>query len=154
MEDTKKSLKTLVVEDVHFIGLIIQRVVAPYGMCDMASTGMEAIDKFTQAFFYNDPYNLICLDILLPGMDGFEVLHSIRKFEDEINLPQDLRVKVIVISTFNDQNTVTRARRAGCDRYISKPFSMKKVLEEIQSLGLIDNLAEENPAAHSNEASE
>jgi two-component system chemotaxis response regulator CheY len=143
MDEVEKKIKALVVEDVHFIGLIIQRVIAPYGECDMAQTGMEAIDKFTQAFLYHNPYNLICLDILLPGMDGFEVLHSIRKFEDEINLSPESRVKVIMISTFNDQSTVRRARTAGCDRYIAKPFSMKKILEEIQSLGLIETEEEQ-----------
>lgn len=137
-ENITKPLKALIVEDVHFIGLILQRVITPYGFCEFAASGIEAVEKYTRAFTENDPFNLICLDILLPEMDGFEVLRSIRHFEDGIGLPQDLKVKIIVISTFNDKNTVSKARRAGCDRYISKPFSMKKVLEEIQLLGLIN----------------
>lgn len=74
----------------------------------------------------------------MPEIDGFEVLRSIRQFEDDFNLERHKRVKIVVISTFNDRKTVTKARKAGCNSYIAKPFNKDKVLKTIEGLGLIE----------------
>lgn len=130
-------MKTLIVEDVHFLALILERIINPFGPVDFAPNGRKAIDLCSKAFAKNEPYDLICLDLLLPEVDGFEVLYHIRHFEDSFNIPKDDRTKIIVISTFNDSKTVTRASRAGCDGYIAKPFRKDKILEELQIHGLI-----------------
>lgn len=130
-------MRTLIVEDVHFLALILQRIIEPYSKSDFAHNGTVAIEKYTKAFTKGSAYDLICLDLLLPEMDGFEVLRSVRQFEDEFNLPPEKRTKVIVVSTFNDQKTVAKAHAAGCDSYISKPFRKYMVLKTIEKLGLI-----------------
>ena len=137
-------MKTLIVEDVHFLALILERIIVPFGPVDFASNGRIAIDLYSKAFTKNDPYDLVCLDLLLPEVDGFEVLYHIRHFEDSFNLPEEGRIKIIVISTFNDSKTVTRARKAGCDGYIAKPFRKDKIIEELRAQGLIPS-AEDDP---------
>lgn len=131
-------MRTLIVEDVHFLALILERILEPYSKIDYAQNGGIAIEKYTKAFTKGRAYDLICLDLLLPEIDGFEVLRSIRQFEDDFNLPPEKRAKVVVISTFNDRKTVTKARKAGCDSYIAKPFSKDKVLKTIEQIGLIE----------------
>ncbi len=133
----ENKIKVLIVEDVSFIGLIIQRILAPWAKCDFAVNGVMAIDSYTRAIGGGNPYDLICLDLLLPEMDGFEVMENIRKFENDIGIDEENRVKILVISTFNDAKTVSKARRMGCDRYISKPFNRHKILEEIAAMNLI-----------------
>jgi len=130
-------MRTLIVEDVHFLALILQRIIEPYSKSDFAHNGAVAIEKYTKAFTKGRAYDLICLDLLLPEMDGFEVLRSVRQFEDEFSLTAEKRTKIIVVSTFNDQKTVAKARAAGCDSYIAKPFRKDKVLRAIEKLGLI-----------------
>jgi len=130
-------MRTLIVEDVHFLALILERMIEPYSKSDYASSGALAIEKYTKAFTKGKPYDLICLDLLLPEMDGFDVLRSVRHFENEFNLDASSRVKIVVISTFNDRKTVAKARKAGCDGYIAKPFRKDKVLEVLASLKLI-----------------
>ncbi len=130
-------MRTLIVEDVHFLALILERILEPYSKIDYAQNGNIAIDKYTKAFTKGKPYDLICLDLLLPEIDGFEVLRSIRQFEKDFDLKGDKRSKVVVISTFNDRKTVTKAMAAGCDSYIAKPFSRDKVLKTIEQVGLI-----------------
>jgi len=130
-------MRTLIVEDVHFLALILQRIIEPYSSADFAHNGAVAIEKYTKAYTKGKAYDLICLDLLLPEMDGFEVLRSLRQFEEECNLPVNERTKVVVISTFNDQKTVAKARAAGCDSYIAKPFRKDRVLRTIEKLGLI-----------------
>ena len=130
-------LRTLIVEDVHFLALVLQKIIEPFGEVDFAPDGKKAIDLFSEAFIKKNPYNLICLDLLLPEIDGFEVLHHIRHFEDSINVSKNERVKIIIVSALNDKDTVTKVRKAGCDGYIAKPFRKDKILEELQFLHLI-----------------
>ena len=130
-------MKTLIVEDVQFLGMILERIVEPYSMVEFAKDGSEAIDMFSKAVVKNEPYDLIFLDLLMPKIDGFEVLFHVRKFEDDFNLDADKKSKIIVVSTFSDAENVTKARKAGCDGYIIKPYRKDKVLEELRSLKLI-----------------
>ena len=131
-------MRTLIVEDVHFLALILQRIIQPYSRSDFANNGAVAVEKYTKAFTKGRPYSLICLDLMLPEMDGFEVLRSIRQFEDDFNMPQEECTKIVVISSFNDRKTVSRARKAGCDGYIAKPFKKDQVLLALSKLGIID----------------
>jgi two-component system chemotaxis response regulator CheY len=131
-------MRTLIVEDVHFLALILQRIINPYSKSDFAHNGAIAVEKYTKAFTKGRPYDLICLDLMLPEMDGFEVLKSIRQFEDDFNLPESERIKIVVISSFNDRKTVSKARAAGCDGYIAKPFRKDQVLASLAKVGAID----------------
>jgi len=130
-------MRTLIVEDVHFLAMILQRFLEPYGECQTADNGESAIQKIAEAYTHQKPFDLICLDILLPKMDGIEVLQKIREFENDFIASDTERTKIVMITTLNDQDTVRKALKAGCDRYITKPFSKEKILEEIRELGLI-----------------
>ncbi|HLF99888.1 MAG TPA: response regulator [Acidimicrobiia bacterium] len=77
-----------------------------------ASSGAEAIDILATT-----TVDVMLLDLALPDMDGFEVLERLGERGD---LP---RMRVIVVSAHADENRVRRARAAGCDAYLYKPFS-------------------------------
>jgi len=130
-------MRTLIVEDVHFLAMILQKFLEPYGECQTADNGESAIQKITEAYTQGKPFDLICLDILLPKADGIEVLQKVREFENDFISSEEERTKIVMITTLNDRDTVRRALKAGCDRYITKPFSKEKILEEMRELGLI-----------------
>lgn len=130
-------MRTLVVEDVRFIGIILERILEPFSQTEFAADGQQAIDTFTKAFYRKEPFDLICLDILLPRIDGHEVLESIRSFEKLEGVRPENRVKIIIISNVDDQTSFKSAFESGCDAFISKPFNRKKILKEIEKLGLI-----------------
>ncbi len=130
-------MRTLIVEDVHFLALILQRILEPYSQCDYAPNGTIALEKYTRSVIEGNPYDLICLDLLLPETDGFEVLKSVRQFEGDFKIAEQDRTRVIVISTFHDRKTVQMARSAGCDGYVAKPFRKEKVLQALEKLKLI-----------------
>ncbi len=136
-------MRTLIVEDVHFLAMILERIIEPYSMVDYAKDGSDAIDKFSKAFAKGEPYNLVFLDLLMPKIDGFEVLSHVRKFENDFNLDEKSKSKIIVVSTFSDTENVTKARKAGCDGYIAKPYRKDKVLKELRLLKLIPDEEEE-----------
>lgn len=131
-------MKTLIVEDSHLFAQRLKSLLNPFGPCGIAYSGSEAIEKYSKAMSIEQPYELICLDLLLPVMDGFKVLQTIRKFEQENIDNNCFKSKIIIISSFNDTHMISKAKELGCDSYITKPFSNQKILNEISSLNILE----------------
>ena len=79
-------MKTLIVEDEFTSRRLLQKILAAYGECDIAIHGKEALEAFRLARDEREPYDLICLDIMMPEMDGQETLKMIRKTEEEMGI--------------------------------------------------------------------
>ena len=109
-----------------------------YGECDVTVDGMEAVDAFLMALEENDPYDLVCLDIMMPVMDGYQALAGIRNLEKERSIPQEKAVKVIMASALNDEKNVKAAFDLGCTVYSGKPIDQEKFEQVLKKLGLIE----------------
>lgn len=128
-------MRTLVVEDDFTSRRILQRMVAPFGDCDIAVDGSEAVEAFKLAWSEGKPYDLVCLDIMLPTGDGQDVLRSIRAFEEAAQATE--RAKVIMTTALDDARNVMTAFKHECDGYLVKPFEKRRLLEQVRSLGLL-----------------
>ncbi|MBF0117206.1 MAG: response regulator [Desulfobacterales bacterium] len=132
-------MKILIAEDNLTIRLLLRQILWQYGKCDTVVDGKEAIQAFQFALEQNDPYNLICLDIMMPNMDGHETLREIRKIEKLFGVKLIDEVKVIMITALNDPKNVVEAfYQGGADAYIVKPVFKENLINEIRKLGLID----------------
>jgi two-component system, chemotaxis family, chemotaxis protein CheY len=129
-------MRTLVVEDDFISRRLLLRMLAPYGDCDVAVDGTEAVEAFKLSFAEGCPYDLVCLDIMLPASDGQDVLRDIRAFEEQSRATE--RAKVIMTSSLGDTRNVMTAFMHECDGYLVKPFEQKKLLEQVRALGLLD----------------
>lgn len=78
-------------------------------------------------FKKNNP-DIIILDVMMPNVDGFETLKKIKANSKLINC------KVIFLSAKNRPSDIEKGLEIGADLYLTKPFSIKKVLEEVQQL--------------------
>ena len=87
---------------------------------DEASTGEEALISFTR-----NPTDVVLIDIMLPGIDGFEVCRSIRRTSD---------VPIIMVTARNDTHDVVAGLEAGADDYLTKPFAPKELSARIRAL--------------------
>jgi len=130
-------MRTLIVEDDFTSRRLLIGLLAPYGNCDIALDGKEAVEAFRLAWEGNYPYDLICLDIMMPEMDGQEVLKEIRKLEVEKGIDEHSRVKIIVTTVLDDRENITKAFKGQCEAYLIKPIDKEKLLQEVKSLGLI-----------------
>ena len=130
-------MKYLIVEDDFAARRLLQRYLSGYGDCDIAVDGNEAVEAFGQALDENEPYDLICLDIMMPAMDGREALQVIRRIEHEHGIHGLDGVKVIMTTALGDSKNVIGSFREGCEAYIVKPIKKDKLLEEMEKLGLI-----------------
>jgi len=130
-------MRILIVEDDFTSRLLIQRILAEYGDCDIAVDGEEAIHAFKVAHEEQTPYQLICLDIMMPKMDGSEALKQIRKNESAMGIERLHEVKVIMTTSLNDVKTVVDSYKEGATAYVIKPVNKQKLLEEVKNLKLL-----------------
>ena len=130
-------MKILIVEDDFAARRLMQRYLSIHGDCDVAVDGNEAVAAFRQAADDKELYDLICLDIMMPNMNGREALKAIRQIETEHGIGGLDGVKVIMTTALGDSKNVTGSFSEGCEAYIVKPVERKKLLAEIEKLGLI-----------------
>jgi two-component system, chemotaxis family, chemotaxis protein CheY len=130
-------LRILIVEDEFGSRKLMQKFLSPYGVCDLAVDGEEAVEAFTLAMKEEEPYDLICLDIMMPKKDGQTVLKEIREIEERHNITGLDGVKIIMTTALNDSKNILEAFKSQCEAYIPKPISKQKLLEEMRALGLL-----------------
>jgi len=129
-------MKILIVEDDFTNRKIMQKILSAYGDCDMAFDGNEAIEAFELALEEGKTYDLICMDIMMPNMDGQEALSEIRRLEKDAKISAKDEVKVIMTTALDDPKNVVSSLKSGAAAYIVKPISKQKLFDEISKLGL------------------
>lgn len=130
-------MRVLVAEDDIVSRKFLCKFLSRYGECDQAVDGMEAIDAYIAAVKDQKPYDLICLDIMMPKVDGIKALKTIRDLEKQNNIPKDKRVKVIVTTALAETACVKNAFSLGCEAYAPKPIDTRKLTEILAELDLI-----------------
>ena len=130
-------MKILLAEDDFVTRKFMVNFLSKYGECDVTVDGMEAVDAFMMALEDGEPYDLICLDIMMPVMDGYQALVGIRNLEKERNVPQDKAVKVIMTTALNESANVNKAFDLGCVGYAGKPIDQAKFESVLKKLELI-----------------
>lgn len=132
-----KSMKALVAEDDFASRKFITNYLNQYGECDATVDGMEVVDAFMMAYEDEEPYDLVCLDVMMPVMDGYQALKAIRDIEVEKGIPVEKRVKIIMMTALNEERNVKKAFEMGCTVYCAKPVDMEKLKGVLQKLSLI-----------------
>jgi len=130
-------MKTLIAEDDVSCYVLLKKLLSPYGECVVTVNGKEAFAAFKEAHRNMKPFDLICLDIMMPGMDGQEVLQEVRKWEGRKKILGSDGVKVIMTTALGDARNIMKSFREQCEAYIVKPIDKNKLLNEIKSLGLL-----------------
>lgn len=130
-------MRSLIVEDDFASRKLMMRFLSKYGDCDVTVDGSEAIDAFTLALESGESYDLICLDIMMPVMDGYQALKKIREIEKEKGIPEDKAVKIIMTTALNEGKNVRKAFGLGCTAYAGKPIDQEKFENGLKKLNLI-----------------
>ena len=130
-------MKTLIVEDEFTSRLLLQRLLQGYGECHVAVNGKEAVQAFQAAMECDQSYNLICLDIMMPEMDGQEALKQIRAMEEAKGILSSHGVKIVMTTALCDSKNLFAAYANLCDGYLVKPIDKVKLLDHLRKLELI-----------------
>lgn len=130
-------MKSLVVDDDFSNRLLLQRFLVDLGEVHIAVNGTEAIEAVRAALAEGRPYDVICLDILMPGADGHEALAEIRRLEAASLVPQSRAAKVAMTSALDGKEHVLGAFREQADAYLVKPVRKERLLETVRGWGLL-----------------
>ncbi len=116
-------MKVLVVEDDRTVGQFVQNGLAEQRMqVDLVADGPEALNAASQA-----PYDVIVLDLRLPGISGVEVLRTLRD--------RGVATPVLVLTAQDALDSKVQALRIGADDYVTKPFAFEELLARVEALG-------------------
>jgi two-component system alkaline phosphatase synthesis response regulator PhoP len=119
---SRVSKSVLVIDDENSVGTLLRFSLRQRGFrVDTADSAAEGFRKAEQGSF-----DLIVLDVALPGVDGIEACRQLKTLEQYAEAP------IIMISSRGDSVTVDRARRAGAADYLVKPFTFEELLKRIQ----------------------
>lgn len=130
-------MRILIAEDDFASRKVLLKFLSTFGECDVTVDGMEAIDAYLMALEEDNPYDLVCLDVMMPIMDGYQALKNIRDIERERNIPEEDMAKVIMTTALNEEKNVKKAFELGCTVYCAKPIDMDKLKSMLETLGLI-----------------
>lgn len=130
-------MRILIAEDEMISRKFIYKFLSKYGECDLTIDGGEAIDAYMMALDEGEPYDLVCLDIMMPDIDGIKALKIIRNIEKERQVPDDKKAKIIMTTALNDVAKVQESFKLGSEGYAVKPINTKKMVDVMTRIGLL-----------------
>jgi len=128
-------VKSLVAEDDATSRMILKKFLSQYGECDVAADGREAVQAVKEAQQKGRRYDLVCLDLGMPVMDGQQALREIHKVDTAAGGFR--QTKIIVTTALTDIGSITNALLGRCNAYLMKPIDTGKLQSELKELGLI-----------------
>jgi two-component system chemotaxis response regulator CheY len=128
-------MKSLVAEDDATNRKLLQTFLSRYGECDIAIDGKEAVIAVERARENHQGYDLVCMDLRMPHLDGQEAIREIRKQEAASGASKIAKIIVTTIHTGTED--ITAAILGRCDAYVVKPIETAKLKKELKALGLI-----------------
>jgi len=116
-------MRILIVEDEHRLANNIGQILREKGgyATDIVYNGIDGLHMIK-----TEPFDLVVLDLMLPGIDGIEILHRIRK--DNINIP------VLVLTARDTRDDIIEGLNAGGDDYLTKPFDIGELIARSKAL--------------------
>lgn len=130
-------MRILIAEDNLASRKFLFKFLSQYGECDLVVDGLEALDAYLMSLKEKEPYELICLDIMMPKVDGVKVLKAIRDLETQKGILPEKRAKIIMTTALAETQYVQDAFDIGSDAYAAKPIDTAKLVEVMEKLGLI-----------------
>ena len=121
MSDSPKVL--VVDDDEHILRSLSQYLELEDFRVISASSGPEALKLFAE-----EKPDLLVLDVMMPGMDGFQVLESLRKD------PNTAQVPVLMLTARDQHNDIVKGYQMGATSYLVKPFNLDELVEAIREV--------------------
>ena len=128
----------LVVEDDVTSRLLLKNYLSKFGECHTAVNGRDALVAFRSSLEQKEAYDLVCMDIMMPEMDGHQAVREIRAFEDVHGEIRGSGVKIVMTTTVDEIREVILCFKELCDAYLMKPINLVKLRGYLRSYRLVD----------------
>ena len=129
-------MRILIVEDDQASMLVLSTYLTQFGTVSTAPDGEAGVEAFRTALAEGNPFQLVCLDIMMPKLDGQAALKRVRAIEKEFSIPAAKQVKVIMTTALGDRENLLEALPQ-CDPYLQKPVDRAQLLFYIKRFGLL-----------------
>jgi len=134
-DELLKLKRILIVDDEPVALMLLQRFLSQYGRLDTAGDGLEAIEKVSKAINNSDPYQVVFLDIMIPGAPGSVVLEEIRKLEKQAGITEGNGSRIVMASSISDYTSISTSFKNQGDAYLVKPIDSQIVDKTMLKLG-------------------
>lgn len=132
-------MRALIVDDDFYSRVVLHDMLRPVAECHIAVNGEEAVGAFKKALEDERPYDLVCMDLVMPEMDGQQALQEMRALEDERGIDGVDRSVVFVVSMVEDNRETNEAFfLGGADSFLVKPIAAERLMAELREHGLLD----------------
>jgi len=128
-------MRTLIAEDDETCSLILGSMLKPYGTSVVAADGEAVIRAVTTELVNQQPFDLICLDIMMPGLDGQACLRCIRAIEQGFGRVGGAGAKILMTTALDSPENILSAFRSQCEGYLVKPIDRVKLTAQLSALG-------------------
>ncbi|MBF0607903.1 MAG: response regulator [Candidatus Magnetobacterium sp. LHC-1] len=129
-------MNTLIVDDEPVTTKMLKRLFSRYGMCEVATNGDDAVTFFKDAWHRDRPYDLIIMDVMMPGRTGIEAYEAIREYEQQSSVKKGSEVKIVLMTGMGISRELFNVYKTSCMAYLYKPVDMKELLEVLNRLNL------------------
>ena len=134
--DVGSRPRFLAVDDDAASRLVLKIFLSRYGDCDVAMNGREALAAFRSAAEQGRRYDLICMDIMMPEMDGREAVRQVRALEEADRISSANGAKIVVMTGVDDMRQIIGCFEDFGDAYIIKPVNLFNLLRHLKSYNL------------------
>lgn len=128
--------RLLLVDDNVIHRKLSEKLFSPFGETVVVGSGAEAVEIFDQELAAERAFDVVILDMLMPGMDGMETLRQMRSLEKLKGLTPDQQTKILISSHDTDPELQKQAEIEGCNRYYPKKISKEGVAAMLGEFGI------------------
>lgn len=132
-----RIVRVLLVEDDFVSRLMLQTFLSRYGDCHIAVNGKEAVEAFQIALDQGQKYDMVCMDIMMPEMDGREAVRQIRALEEAHGILSSSGAKIVMTTAVEDIKEVIQCFQQLCDAYLMKPIDLGQLLSLMKCYQLV-----------------
>jgi len=131
-------MRLLLVDDDERILVLLQRYLSQYGEIQTAMSGEEAIRVFKSTHENKQCFDVVFMDINMPGIGGHEVVNELRILEKKFGFAESATFKLVMISAYTETiNLCKTLSYSNADIYITKPFTKKSLLSELKKHNIL-----------------
>lgn len=131
-------LNVLTVDDDEVTQFHANQLLQPFGRVRMAYSGMDAIARVKESIACGENYQLILMDVIMPGLDGLTTVREIVGCYNESRIPLERRPKIVMLTSVDERDTQIDALYAcGADHYMTKPLDSDTLTGILLELGVL-----------------
>lgn len=145
-------MNILVVDDEVASRKVMARIMSAFGQCQAVDSGNAALEAFMEALQRCQPFDLVTLDVIMPGKDGLETLLDMREMESALSHAPGKRAVIFMVTSVSHKDSMVTAVQAGCDDYLIKPVDKYLVPQKLAKFGLLTPQEPTSPTDPANQA--